>query len=216
MADSNHTTIAPSTRRAVVAGIAVAPVVALPAAAVALEPDPVLVAIEAYSRAAAAVEHLREANEPLHQQWEAIASDYPVGLDLGHFSGRHLYTHGAIEKHFATLRSIYRVPEADALHIEALTQSACKRLDDLLARRVAEEDRIGVTAARRMENDALEERDRTEYAVLAAKPTTLAGAAALVAFVRRIMEEDNLDPVGDEVQVALSNVEAFLAQANAS
>jgi hypothetical protein len=207
MANQQSTT----SRRAVVTSLASAPAMALPVVAASIVPDPVLVAVEAHKQAVAAWEALEEADAHIFEHWERIKHDFPNHIVINRAGYQFLFSHDDVAKHYSALARVGRVPDEDMEHIEALKRSACNRLDAMEARRKAEEDRIGLTDAVERDNKALQARDAAELAVLAAKPTTLAGAAALTGFVRRVLELDELGPLEDEVKVALSNVEAFLS-----
>ena len=207
MATSNNIT----TRRAVVAGLALSPVAALPATAqicaVSGAADPVLPAFARWRAAVARYEAALAAFDAADDKWREVHADYPGHIELGGWSG-HKADHEDINKHFDTVAHIYGIPDADRHFIDGLAQSARDRLDALQARRKEAQDAMGYTAADEETVAAGRAVGFIEDELVKLTPTTLAGALALVKFLRVIAVDEIRDP--QEIKAVFGKVEAFL------
>ena len=193
----------PISRRALAAGLALAPVAGLPAlAGVISADDPILAALDELRRLKARIEGLDEAVEKAH---DAFAEMSPEGASIK-LDGMVFSEHEAINSHFnylgipnenidktiALLKSWRRksplTPELRAER-EAARRMAHEELDALLQQRAAAKAESGYAAAEAAANEAFERQGDAERSIFKSEPTSRAGAIALLRFAADHIEE---------------------------
>lgn len=210
-AESNSTS-----RRAVVTGLAAAPVMALPAVAASIAPDPVFAALEA--ERAARERHVAQsaAQDVAENEWEAVKHLFPDHIEVpisinGQESVRRLESANDIDRFVARwLVDVAFCDESvhDAFDYHGTRDDLLNRLAEIKARRGAEYNRRGLR-----DMDLLSDRTHSawweaEKAALRTHPTTLRGAIAKLAFIREYIERGG----EGELEPAVAGIETFLAE----
>ena len=192
----------PITRRALAAGLALAPIAGLPAlAGVVSADDPILAALDELRRLKAHIEALDEAVERAH---DAFADMSPEGASIK-LDGMVFSEHEAIDSHFndlgipnenidktiALLESWRKSPLTPELRAEreAARRMAHAELDALLQQRAAVKAESGYAAADAAADEAFERQGDAERSIFETEPTSRAGAIALLRFAADHIED---------------------------
>lgn len=205
MANNSHVTN--PTRRALVAGLAAAPVagMASPAPAQAAEADPIFAALAEYHRAHDARKVKADAFNEAERRWFAVRDNFPNHVLLyGKFP---IYKPEDVAKYMPEDMAGYSPEEVSAC--TTIETTARNRLARALARRQAERDRLGLKEAEEAAEAASNVLIEAEAAVLATVPATKAGALALVAFIRGQVEKGC--ETTEDTLAAITSLESFLA-----
>jgi hypothetical protein len=196
----------PISRRALAAGLALAPIAGLPAlAGVVSADDPILAALDELRRLKAHIEGLDEAVEKAHDAFAEMSPECAsIELDGMVFS-----EHEAIDSHFndlgipnenidktiALLESYRKSPltpeqkaEREAAR-EAARRRAHEELDALLQQRATAKTKSGYAAADAAADEAFERQGDAERAIFETDPISGAGAIALLRFAADHIED---------------------------
>jgi hypothetical protein len=182
-------------RRAIAAGLALAPVAGLPAlAGAAFADDPVLAALAELERVKATVERLDEAVEKAH---DALVEMSPGSASIK-LDGMVFSEHEAIDSHFddpgiptenidktiSLLESWRKSPLTPELRAEreAARRRAHEELDALLQQRAAAKAKSGYADADAAASEAFERQGDVERSIFETEPISRAGAIALLRF----------------------------------
>jgi hypothetical protein len=189
-------------RRALAAGLALAPIAGLPAlAGVVSADDPILAALDELRRLKAHIEGLDEAVEKAH---DAFAEMRPERASI-ELDGMVFSEHEAIDSHFndlgipnenidktIALLESYRksplTPEQKAER-EAARRRAHEELDALLQQRATAKTKSGYAAADAAADEAFERQGDAERAIFETDPISGAGAIALLRFAADHIED---------------------------
>ena len=192
----------PISRRALAAGLALAPVAGLPALAGAAPlDDPVLAALAELARVKTTVKRLDEAVEKAHDAFSELApKSASIELDGMVFS-----EHETIDSHFdylgipeknidetiALLESWRKSPLAPELRAErdVARRRAHEELDALLQQRAAAKAESGYADADAAADEASEQQWDVERAIFETAPISPAGAIALLRFAADHIED---------------------------
>ncbi len=213
-----------TSRRAVMAGLAAAPVAGLPALAAAAGDDPIFAALAEIERVNARVETIGKVHTAAEELFDEMAprKDW-IGLSDGLSVAPDVIDHAGIDRHFddaglpeqnireaiKKLLSYRKKPltlEQQAER-EAARKAAHVELDRYLADVEDAEKRSGLGDAESDWEGALGERHEAERTIFETKPVTKAGALALLRFAA-----DYLHDVADreEEAAAIRNAVSFL------
>lgn len=190
-----------TTRRAVMAGLAAAPVAGLPAIAGAVAGnDPIFAALAEMERVNARVKIVGKAHDDAEELFHELEprKDF-ISLSDGLSVAPDALDHAGIDKHFADpgmpeeniraaikkLLSFRKKPLTPELRAEreAKRQAAHAELDRYLAATEEAEKRSGFGEAQKDWNSVLDEQLNAERMILETGPRTKAGAIALLRFV---------------------------------
>jgi hypothetical protein len=192
----------PISRRALAAGLALAPVVGLPAlAGVVSADDPILAALDELQRLKAHIKGLDEAVEKAH---DALTQMSPGSASIK-LDGMVFSEHEAIDTHFddpgiptENIRNTIRLllsyrkrpltPEQKAER-EAGRRRAHEELDALLQRRATAKAKSGYADADAATDEAFERQGDAERAIFETAPISQAGAIALLRFAADHVED---------------------------
>lgn len=209
-----------TSRRAVVAGLALSPVAAVPAVAGVLGgPDPVLEALAKVEALKAERERAGDAHLAALDALEAVADTRSPAVEIDSafsMSPVALRTPEAVDEyfdkrglqHWTCALGADMGPAAHAAW-EALRATTHQRLRSAIEGWREVRARFNLDALEKADEESYEAWSKAERAALATAPTTLAGAKALLGYVRQCMSED-IDP--EQLYPAIENVEALVGR----
>lgn len=210
-------------RRAMLAGLAAAPVAGLPVVASAFAADPMLDALREYERLYTIEQTAWEASS----EADAIASAGEEVLDDVVFNGQQAYnlthleilrehsmglTDEELEETIVRLRAGNAKKRAEGANLEPEYQRARANLEAREAIPLARDASVVIDAERRA-SDAQNETNEARRAIFKTEPTTVIGAASLLRFIADFVEEDDVvnaasaEGLGDAIRNAADVLE---------
>ncbi|MDP2355215.1 MAG: hypothetical protein Q8M31_04040 [Beijerinckiaceae bacterium] len=211
-----------TSRRAVIAGLALSTVAALPAAAVS-QPDPIFATIADERKALAKWQTLCEEFERVQAAWYEVSDAFPehviVGLDgclTGEGEGGFRFSDPLKLKAWGvrSTERFFAFDEDAQRRLRRKRVAARLELRKRLRTAAAEEKKRGLPELEAAADAALYAWQDYEWEVMETLPTTNEGAVALVNFAREYIREHSGQ--AEEADRALETLGAFLSQGGAN